>query len=170
MKLTTQSQRAIMAMMALALHSGRKVLRLSTLAKDQGISLSYMEQLFYHLRHAGLVEGIRGPGGGYRLGRPAGHITVAEIVDAIEMAHHDDEHERKNNPTQQVADILATLDEQVYSFLNDISLESLVGEHKKPDTSYQPGKTARMIARMFPALPIRRPAATGMGSGMPQPA
>ena len=96
MKLTTQSQRAIMAMMALALHTGRKVLRLSTLARDQGISLSYMEQLFYHLRHAELVEGIRGPGGGYRLGRPASHISIAEIVEAIESANDEAEGPKAN--------------------------------------------------------------------------
>ena len=168
MKLTTQSQRAIMAMMALALHSGRKVLRLSTLAKDQGISLSYMEQLFYHLRHAGLVEGIRGPGGGYRLGRPAGHISVADIVDAIETANQDGAQDYKARPTQEVADILSGLDEQVHSFLDGISLESLVGGQQQPDISYRPGKKARMIAGMFPALPLRRPA--GIGAGMPQPA
>lgn len=169
MKLTTQSQRAIMAMMALALHNGRKVLRLSTLAKDQGISLSYMEQLFYHLRHAGLVEGIRGPGGGYRLGRPAGQITIAEIVGAIEAAPQDGETETRHNPTREVADILGDLDEQIHAFLADISLDSLVSEHKQPEERYRPGKRARMIAGMFPALPIRRPV-TGIGGGMPQPA
>lgn len=157
MKLTTQSQRATMAMMALALHTGHKVLRLSTLAKDQGISLSYMEQLFYHLRHAGLVEGIRGPGGGYRLGRPASYISVAEIVGAIEAAAQDEDHEPKTHPTKQVDDILSVFDAQVYDFLNGISLESLVADHKQPDNSYRPGKTARLIARMFPALPTRMP-------------
>lgn len=167
MKLTTQSQRAIMAMMALALHTGRRVRRLSTLAKEQGISLSYMEQLFYHLRHAGLVEGIRGPGGGYRLGKPAAQISVAEIVDAIEMANQD-ETEAKAYPTPEVATILNDLDKQVHHFLNDISLESLVGDQPQPDISFRPGKKARMIAGMFPALPIRRP--VGVGGAMPQPA
>lgn len=168
MKLTTQSQRAIMAMMGLALHTGRKVLRLSTLAKEQGISLSYMEQLFYHLRHAGLVEGLRGPGGGYRLGRPARNISVTDIIAAIEMANQDGESEVKTQPTPEVAGMLNDLDEQMYSFLGDISLESLVSKHKQPESNYQPGKTARMIARMFPALPVSRP--TGLGGGLPQPA
>lgn len=166
MKLTTQSQRAIMAMMALALHTGRKVLRLSTLAKEQGISLSYMEQLFYNLRHAGLVEGIRGPGGGYRLGRPASHISVADIVEAIESASQDDEQERKGQPTAEIANILQDLDQQVYSFLNGISLESLVEGQQQPDISFRPGKKARMIAGMFPALPIRKPARPGIGGGL----
>ena len=168
MKLTTQSQRAIMAMMGLALHTGRKVLRLSTLAKEQGISLSYMEQLFYHLRHAGLVEGLRGPGGGYRLGRPAGYITVADIVMAIEMADQNGEQESKTQPTQEVAMMLEMLDDQVHTFLKGISLESLVRHHKQPGVNYRPGKTARMIARMFPALPGSR--SPSLGGGMPQPA
>ncbi|MEZ5448087.1 MAG: Rrf2 family transcriptional regulator [Thiolinea sp.] len=162
MKLTTQSQRAIMAMMALGLHTGRKVLRLSTLAKEQGISLSYMEQLFYHLRHAGLVEGIRGPGGGYRLGRPASHISVAEIVQAIEV-HDDDEadeiegHSRKGAPSQDINQMLTALDGQVHDFLDGISLESLVGQHRQPEIGFRPGKTARLIARMFPARPAHEP-------------
>lgn len=157
MKLTTQSQRATMAMMALALHTGHKVLRLSNLAKEQGISLSYMEQLFYHLRHAGLVEGIRGPGGGYRLGKPASQISVADIVDAIEAVAYDEDHTHRTHPTKEVGAILSAFDMQVHDFLSGISLESLVIEHKQPDTNYRPGKTARLIARMFPALPTRMP-------------
>lgn len=160
MKLTTQSQRAIMAMMALALHTGRKVLRLSTLAREQGISLSYMEQLFYHLRHAELVEGIRGPGGGYRLGRPASHISIAEIVAAIESANNDMANDAKTNQHHEIDKMLSVLDERVYEFLDGISLESLVGKHKRPEISFKPSHTARMIARMFPAR----------GGGMPQPA
>ncbi len=166
MKLTTQSQRAIMAMMALALHSGRKVLRLSTLAREQGISLSYMEQLFYSLRHAGLVEGIRGPGGGYRLGRPADQISVAEIVHAIESAQDDAEQERKANPTKDVENIMNALDSQIYDFLDGISLESLIGEHEQPKISYRPGKTARMIAGMIPAISVRFPK-PALGVGQP---
>ncbi len=164
MKLTTQSQRAIMAMMALALHSGRKVLRLSTLAGEQGISLSYMEQLFYHLRHAELVEGIRGPGGGYRLGRPASHISIAEIVEAIESAHDDEVEEDKINQHPEIDKMLSVLDQQVYSFLDGISLESLVGKHKKPEIKFRPGNTARIIARMFPAR------GSNGGGVLPQPA
>lgn len=156
MKLTTQSQRAVMAMMGLALHTGHNVLRLRTLAKDQGISLSYMEQLFHRLRHAGLVEGLRGPGGGYRLVRPAGYISIADIIDAIEIATQDGKRENKTHFTQEVAGILDALDEQVYTFLKGISLESVVSQYRKPDVNYRPGKTARVIAGMFPALPVSR--------------
>ncbi len=173
MKLTTQSQRAVMAMMALALHNERKVLRLSNLAHEQGISLSYMEQLFYCLRHAGLVEGIRGPGGGYRLGKPAGRISVADIVQAIESNgdHAADpdadvdvstgQSGNSGQPEQEMINLmLSHLDERVYDFLNGISLESLTRAHRKPEAAYRPGTTASLIARMFPAR----------GLGMPHPA
>ncbi len=166
MKLTTQSQRAVMAMMALALHNDRNVLRLSNLAKEQGISLSYMEQLFYALRHAGLVEGIRGPGGGYRLGRPASRITIAQIVQAIETGEDEEELVAKAGSKKQegaenlaVSMMLDSLDEQVFEFLDGITLDSLTRKHQKVEPAYRAGTTASLIARMFPAR----------GLGMPQP-
>ena len=131
MKLTTQSQRAVMAMLALALHNDRKVLRLSNLAKEQGISLSYMEQLFYSLRHAGLVEGIRGPGGGYRLGRPAGRISIADIVRAIETHGEEDRDAAACSNQANIDAMLVGLDERVADFLDGISLESLTYKSKK---------------------------------------
>jgi Rrf2 family transcriptional regulator, iron-sulfur cluster assembly transcription factor len=57
---------------------------LAELSKRQDISLPYLEQLFVKLRRAGLVDSVRGPGGGYRLGRPASEIRVSEILDAVD--------------------------------------------------------------------------------------
>lgn len=159
MKLTTQSQRAVMAMLALALHNDSKVLRLSNLAKEQGISLSYMEQLFYSLRHAGLVEGIRGPGGGYRLGRPAGRISIADIIRAIETHGEEDRDAAACSNQANIDAMLIGLDERVAEFLDGISLENLTYKHKKQEKAYRPGTTASLIARMFPAR----------GGFMPQP-
>lgn len=62
---------------------GRPV-SLAEIADAQLLSLAYLEQLFARLRRGGLVASVRGPGGGYRLGRPAGKITLAEITDAVE--------------------------------------------------------------------------------------
>jgi Rrf2 family iron-sulfur cluster assembly transcriptional regulator len=56
---------------------------LQEVARRQEISLSYLEQLFARMRRAGLVSGVRGPGGGYRLARPAEVVTVAEIIAAV---------------------------------------------------------------------------------------
>ncbi len=69
MQLTTRGRYAVTAMLDLALHAGDGTLRLADIAERQGISLSYLEQLFARLRREGLVASVRGPGGGYRLAR-----------------------------------------------------------------------------------------------------
>lgn len=71
------------AMMDLALHHEEGAVTLADISVAQGISLSYLEQLFARLRRHGLVEGIRGPGGGYQLSRPPAEISVADVIDAI---------------------------------------------------------------------------------------
>jgi Rrf2 family protein len=68
----------------LAKHDGQGPVPLSAIAERQHISLAYLEQLFLRLRRAELVSSERGRSGGYRLGRPAGMITVAEIMAAVE--------------------------------------------------------------------------------------
>lgn len=91
MQLSTRARYAVMAMVELASHeqAGRQgPLTLTQIAASQQLSLCYLEQLFGGLRRAGLVLSARGPGGGYRLGRPAGEVSVAEIVDAVDEAIH----------------------------------------------------------------------------------
>jgi Rrf2 family transcriptional regulator, iron-sulfur cluster assembly transcription factor len=83
MKLTTKGRYAVTAMLDLALHYAQGAVTLSDIASRQGISLSYLEQLFARLRRAGLVDSVRGPGGGYNLALPPGEISVAEIIIAI---------------------------------------------------------------------------------------
>jgi len=73
-----------MAMADLALHGGReRAVPLQDVASRQEISLSYLEQLFARMRRAGLVSGVRGPGGGYRLSRDADSVTIADIIAAV---------------------------------------------------------------------------------------
>ena len=57
---------------------------LADISRRQSISLTYLEQLFVRLRRAGLVESVRGPGGGYRLARPASAIRVSEVLEAVD--------------------------------------------------------------------------------------
>jgi Rrf2 family protein len=73
-----------MAMTDLAKYSADGALPLPAIAERQQISLAYLEQLFLKLRRAGLVESARGRSGGYRLGRSASTITVAEVMAAVE--------------------------------------------------------------------------------------
>jgi Rrf2 family iron-sulfur cluster assembly transcriptional regulator len=88
MRLSTRGRYAVMAMAdlaarSLALGSGKPV-ALSEIADRQGISLSYLEQLFGRLRRAGLVVSARGPGGGYRLAFPAAETRIADIILAVD--------------------------------------------------------------------------------------
>lgn len=84
MELNTKGRYAVMAMADLAKYAGGEALPLSAIAERQQISLAYLEQLFSKLRRAGLVESARGRSGGYRLGRPAASISVAEIMAAVD--------------------------------------------------------------------------------------
>lgn len=83
MKLTTKGRYAVTAMLDLALHYDQGAVTLADIAKRQGISLSYLEQLFAKLRRNGLVDSVRGPGGGYNLASDPSEISVADIVLAI---------------------------------------------------------------------------------------
>lgn len=83
MRLSTKGRYAVTAMLDLAIHHGEGAVTLAEISTAQGISLSYLEQLFARLRKHGLVEGIRGPGGGYRLSHAPEDISIADVIEAI---------------------------------------------------------------------------------------
>jgi Rrf2 family transcriptional regulator, iron-sulfur cluster assembly transcription factor len=84
-KLNTRGRYAVMAMADLAGHmEGARPVPLADISLRQGISLSYLEQLFAKLRRGGLVASARGPGGGYRLARPASETRIADIILAVD--------------------------------------------------------------------------------------
>ena len=84
MRLTSKGRYAVMAMTDLSVQGPGRTVRLADIAERQGISLAYLEQLFGRLKKAGLVEGVRGPAGGYRLSRPAEQVSVAEVIAAVD--------------------------------------------------------------------------------------
>ena len=84
MKLSTKGRYAMVALADLAMATEDALLSLGEISKRQDISLPYLEQLFVKLRRAGLVESVRGPGGGYRLARPATEIRVIEVLGAVD--------------------------------------------------------------------------------------
>ena len=84
MKLNTKGRYAVMAIADLVTHGSARPVSLADIAARQEISLSYLEQLFAKLRRAGLVRSVRGPGGGYRLARPAAETRVAEVILAVD--------------------------------------------------------------------------------------
>lgn len=130
MRLTTRGRYGVTAMLDLALHQERGPITLADISARQGISLAYLEQLFAHLRRQGLVQSLRGPGGGYRLGRAAGQISVADVISAVDEPvdatrcgglKNCQGHERC-----LTHDLWEDLSAQIYEFLRDISLERLV--------------------------------------------
>ncbi|RVV99827.1 Rrf2 family transcriptional regulator [Mesobaculum littorinae] len=84
MKLSTKGRYAMVALCDLALQPDDRLVSLGEISRRQDISLPYLEQLFVKLRRAGLVTSVRGPGGGYRLGRPAAEIRVSEVLGAVD--------------------------------------------------------------------------------------
>jgi Rrf2 family iron-sulfur cluster assembly transcriptional regulator len=88
MRLSTKGRYAVMAMTDLAAHEASAGVRgavcLADIAARQQISLPYLEQLFARLRRKGVVESVRGPGGGYRLAKGAAQTSIADIVRAVD--------------------------------------------------------------------------------------
>jgi Rrf2 family transcriptional regulator, iron-sulfur cluster assembly transcription factor len=84
MKLSTKGRYGMVALVDIATHSGGALVTLGDIAQRQDISLPYLEQLFVKLRRGGLVESVRGPGGGYRLARPASQIRVVDVLAAVD--------------------------------------------------------------------------------------
>jgi len=130
MRLTTKGRYAVTAMLDLALHYDKGPITLADISQRQGISLSYLEQLFSKLRKNELVDSTRGPGGGYRLSRDANEIAVAQVITAVDEKVestrcgglsncHD------GNPCL-THELWTELSEQIYGFLMGISLGQLV--------------------------------------------
>jgi Rrf2 family iron-sulfur cluster assembly transcriptional regulator len=84
MQLSTKGRYAVMAMTDLAVRGDGRAMALAEIAERQEISLAYLQQLFARLRRRGLVTASRGPGGGYRLAKPASQTSVAEVVTAVD--------------------------------------------------------------------------------------
>ncbi|MDX1341920.1 MAG: Fe-S cluster assembly transcriptional regulator IscR [Reinekea sp.] len=130
MKLTTKGRYAVTAMLDLALNEQKGPINLADISERQGISLSYLEQLFSKLRKQGLVSSVRGPGGGYRLGSSTGEISVASVVDAVSESMDATKCQGKSGC--QNGEICLThhlwqdLSQQIHAFLDDITLQDLV--------------------------------------------
>lgn len=134
MRLTTKGRYAVTAMLDLAIRANDKPVNLADISERQGISLSYLEQLFAKLRREDLVTSVRGPGGGYQLSRDPNQIFVAQIIDAVNESvdatscqGKGDCHDGEQCLTHVLWDDLS---EQIHHFLQSISLGSLVARHE----------------------------------------
>lgn len=132
MKLATKARYGVTAMMDLAINENVSPVTLADISQYQGISLSYLEQLFAKLRSKDLVRGVRGPGGGYRLARPADEISIAQIVSAIndveEPSSSDVSHEVKSGKGEVLNAMWETLSNQIYQFLDGITLSQFTAD------------------------------------------
>lgn len=130
MKLSTKGRYAVTAMIDLAINDKQGPTTLADISYCQGISLSYLEQLFAKLRKHGLVEGLRGPGGGYRLGRPATDINVAEIIFAVDETMDSTQcmgkEDCKEGERCLTHELWHGLSEQIHEFLRGITLSQIV--------------------------------------------
>jgi Rrf2 family iron-sulfur cluster assembly transcriptional regulator len=117
-------------MLDLAIHQGNGPTALADIARRQGISLSYLEQLFSRLRKQTLVSSVRGPGGGYNLARHASEIFVAEVISAVDenvdTTRCGGAHNCRENGPCLTHDLWQDLSDRIYSYLNGISLQDLV--------------------------------------------
>jgi Rrf2 family transcriptional regulator, iron-sulfur cluster assembly transcription factor len=134
MRLTAKGRYAVTAMLDLAVHQGEGPISLADISERQGISLSYLEQLFAKLRRNELVKSVRGPGGGYQLSREAGTIYVAEIVDSVDervdatrCAGRANCHHGRECLTHE---LWTDLSEQIHQFLNNIDLASIIAKRE----------------------------------------
>ncbi|WP_067517794.1 Fe-S cluster assembly transcriptional regulator IscR [Endozoicomonas ascidiicola] len=134
MRLTTKGRYAVTAMLDLALHIDQGPVSLADISERQGISLSYLEQLFAKLRRADLVCSVRGPGGGYRLSREGQDIYVAQVIDAVNESVDATKCKGAGGCQQGVTclthHLWQDLSEQIHTFLDGISLADLVARRE----------------------------------------
>ena len=153
MRLTTKGRFAVTAMVDLTMRQSRGPVTLAAISERQHISLSYLEQLFGKLRRHKLVNSVRGPGGGYNLALPPQSISVAAIIvavdeplDATQCGGKENCHDDRRCVTH---DLWARLNEQIYDFLESVTLADLVahqdGKHvavlhdlRAPDKQVKP--------------------------------
>ena len=132
MRLTTKGRFAVTAMADIAMHRSNDPVTLGEISARQKISLSYLEQLFGKMRRRGLVDSVRGPGGGYRLAREMAQISVADIIlavdepiDATQCGGRENCHDDQKCITH---DLWARLNDHIVDFLSATTLKQLVDE------------------------------------------
>lgn len=152
MKLTTKGRYAVTAMLDLALHFDKGSVTLADIARRQGISLSYLEQLFAKLRRSGLVESVRGPGGGYNLARTPAEISVAQIILAIneniDATRCGGERNCQDDEPCLTHQLWEDLSRQIHEFLTGITLGDLV---ERPHVQQVASRQAAQVRVALPS-------------------
>jgi Rrf2 family transcriptional regulator, iron-sulfur cluster assembly transcription factor len=149
MRLTTKGRFAVTAMVDLAMRGDNGPVTLAAISERQKISLSYLEQLFGKLRRNNIVKSVRGPGGGYRLARPAAQIPVSEIIlavdeplDATNCEGRGDCNEGNPCITHELWDGLT---KTIYNYLAKVSLQQMVDSQNKDVSDTAPVKMSQNV-------------------------
>jgi Rrf2 family iron-sulfur cluster assembly transcriptional regulator len=147
MRLTTKGRYAVTAMLDLALHATDRPITLADISQRQGISLSYLEQLFSRLRKQGLVSSARGPGGGYRLSRDANDINVAQVITAVDekvtVTRCEGRGDCQNGQACLTHELWCSLSDQIHDFLHGISLGQLVEKEHVQEVAARQGQQSQ---------------------------
>jgi len=134
MKLTSRGRYAVTAMLDMALRGHEARITLNEISQRQDISLSYLEQIFARLRKGGLVTSMRGPGGGYRLARPASEISVADIIHAVDEVldarYCHGERDCHNGGECLSHQLWNDLSERIENYLRGITLQQLIDQRR----------------------------------------
>lgn len=162
MRLTTKGRFAVTAMVDLALREHSGPVALAAIAQRQQISLSYLEQLFGKLRRSELVESTRGPGGGYKLGRPSANITVADVILAVDEALDATGCGGKENCMGHdtgaclTHDLWTRLNERMLDYLRSVSLKQIVEEQRAKGVVVDEPQISS-LKRAFSPSPVAKP-------------
>ena len=147
MRLTTKGRFAVTAMVDLAMRHGSGPVTLAEISSRQKISLSYLEQLFGKLRRRQIVDSVRGPGGGYLLGKEMRDLSVAEIIlavdepiDATQCGGKENCHDDNKCITH---DLWASLNQRIFDYLGSVNLQQLVDDQRAKEAGITPMQDMR---------------------------
>ncbi len=134
MRLTTKGRFAVTALLDLAMQRSSGPVRLAEISKRQQISLSYLEQLFAKLRQRKLVDSVRGPGGGYCLAKNMEHVSVADIIlavdEPIDSTQCGGKENCHNDKKCMTHDLWKKLNELIFDHLSAVTLKQLVDDQR----------------------------------------
>ena len=153
MRLSTKGRYAVTAMLDLAIRYDEGPVTLADISETQGISLSYLEQLFARLKKAGLVEGMRGPGGGYRLACPPRDISIAQVLNAIgegiDVTLCEGDEDCQDGERCLTHALWKKLGTEIYTFLDDITLAGFLRREKVSElVRQQQGNVTLAVAEL----------------------
>jgi len=161
MKLTSKGRYAVTAMLDVTIHAAYGPVSLADISERQAISLSYLEQLFSKLRKKGLVVSIRGPGGGYRLGKCSAQIAIADIISAVNESVDATKCQGKGNcqggEQCLTHSLWEGLSQRIEEFLQNITLAELVAKNDVKTVSKRQNEiqiTASEEPRLETIIPI----------------